>query len=163
MAATRQAMRSQGLRKAGQFTALVDILFATIGIFVIVFALQELATPATLRPAPYDALVLCGPDRLTRLHRVSGAPREFAARDIAGPLAAAVEGSGRVLIGLSPECAAEADGVVIADRLRAMARDLSDRRSDGDGLDLFEFAPLGGEGADAAALLGRFGAPEAAR
>jgi len=155
-------MRSRNLRKAGQFTALVDILFATIGIFVIVFALQELATPSVLRPAPYDALVLCGSDRIVRLHRMTGEVQEFGPRDIAGPLSEAVEGRGRVLIGLSQECAVEADGIVVADRLRTMVRDLSDRREDGDTLDLFEFAPLGGPGADATALLERFGSASGA-
>ena len=56
--------------------------------FAIVFSLQELATPSELRPAPYDALVLCGPDRIIRLHREDVPPTEFSTRDVAGPLSA---------------------------------------------------------------------------
>ncbi|MGX0905121.1 hypothetical protein ACSSV8_003715 [Roseovarius sp. MBR-79] len=156
MVAVRHPANLRRLQKAGQFTALVDILFATIGIFVIVFALQELVTTSELKPAPYDALILCDPDRTIRLYRKTGEAEEFSSRDISGPLSAAVEGSGRALIGLAQECAAEAEGVVVADRLREMAEDLSERREDGDTLDLFEFAPLGGPGTDAKALIERF-------
>ena len=145
------------IRYGSQYTALVDILFATIGIFVIVFALQELETPPQLRPAPYDALVLCGPDQIIRLHRNGSPPAEFSARDVAGPLSAALEGGGRVLIGLAAQCTYGNESVMPADRLREMARTLSDRRLDGDArLNMFEFAPLGHAGYDEAALLERF-------
>ena len=150
--------RSARLRQAGQFTALVDILFATIGIFVIVFALQDLQTPSLLRPAPYDALILCGSDRVVRLYQSAETPLEFGARDISEKLAEAVASQGRVLIALSAECSVADNGVVLADRLRSMTLALSDRRAEGDELNLFEFAPLGATKADEEALLQRFSA-----
>lgn len=47
------------------YASLVDILMATIGIFLVVFALQDPdATPVTRVPAPVEALIHCetGPD-----------------------------------------------------------------------------------------------------
>ena len=41
------------------YTALVDILLATLGIFIVVFALQSKITEQTLMPAITDGLVIC--------------------------------------------------------------------------------------------------------
>ena len=50
---------SRSISHGAHYTALVDLLCATIGIFVIVFALQDLEPPQALQPAPYDHLVIC--------------------------------------------------------------------------------------------------------
>lgn len=49
--------------------ALVDLLLATIGIFVIVFALQELQHPDDLQPAPVEGVILCQGQSLTAFSR----------------------------------------------------------------------------------------------
>lgn len=150
----------RAVQKAGQYTALVDILFATIGIFVIVFALQELEPKVDLVPAPYDKVLICGADRVLRLHEKDAVdPLSFGPREIASELRERLQLGGRVLVGLSAECMIDAgDGVVLVDRLRDMERQLTERGADAaSSLLLIEFAPLAKDGE--ADLLERFGAP----
>lgn len=148
------------MQKAGQYTALVDILFATIGIFVIVFALQELDPQVDLVPAPYDKVLICGADRVLRLHDKDAAdPVSFSPSEIVSDLQDRLQTGGRVLVGLSAECMIDADdGVVLVDRLRDMERQLTEREADAaSSLLLIEFAPLARDGE--ADLMERFGAP----
>lgn len=150
-------MNTSALQRAGQYTALVDILFATIGIFVIVFALQELKPPVELRPASYDAVLVCDSDRALRLYRADEQePVNYGLRAIGSDLQDELGAGGRVLIALTTECTTDpGDGIVVEDKLRALERKLTGRNSDKvSALLLLEFAPLakGGE----AALLDRF-------
>ena len=150
----------RGFQRAGQFTALVDILFATIGIFVIVFALQELKPEVDLVPAPYDMVLVCQNDRNLRLYeRQVPVPITYAPRDIADDLQERLKAGGRVLVALSAECMIDTgDGLVVIDRLRDMERELTERASDeASSLLLVEFAPLTKDGE--AGILARFGAP----
>lgn len=150
----------KAVQKAGQYTALVDILFATIGIFVIVFALQELDPQVDLVPAPYDKVLICGADRVLRLHEKGvGDPVSFGPREIASDLQNRLQAGGRVLVGLSAECMIDAgDGMMLVDQLRGIERQLTEREADAaSSLLLIEFAPLARDGE--ADLLERFGGP----
>jgi len=143
-----RALRS--IQKAGQFTALVDILFATIGIFVIVFALQDLDPPVDLLPAPYDAVVTCAEDRNLRFFRAEAeGPQIFGPRDIARDLRDVLDEGGRILVALSANCVIDTgDGIVVSDRLRDVERSLTERTgAEAKALLLMEYAPLeaGGE------------------
>lgn len=140
---------NRALLRAGQFTALVDILFATIGIFVIVFALQKLEPPADLRPAPFDALLACPADRVLQLHRKNGEkPTRYGPRDISGKLADELRSGGRVLVAISKECASDTgDGIVMIDRLHDLERKLTEHDAgEKSPLLLLEFAPLAADG-----------------
>lgn len=151
------AARRSRLRRSGQFTALVDILFATIGIFVIVFALQDIDPPVTLLPAPYDAIAVCGTDRVTTLYRdPKTEPERFGPRDIRTGLAEALSKGGRILIAITGACTVDdGDGTVVIDRIRELERTLGARAvGDETPLVLFEIAPLADDGQTA--LLDRF-------
>ena len=151
---------SRSISHRAQYTALVDILFATIGVFVIVFALQDLDPPQVLQPAPYDHLIVCGADgQLTHTAAPTDADaappdtRAIAPGDVTDVLAP----GGRVLIALDAACMAEVNGKSMATRLREVEEDLSDRIATATSpLTLFEFAPLGDGDAGAEALRARF-------
>lgn len=150
-------MSTSTLQRAGQYTALVDILFATIGIFVIVFALQELEPPVELLPAPYDAVLICDSDRALRLYRDGEQePVDYDRRAISSDLQNELGAGGRVLIALTAECTTDpGDGIVVEDKLRALERKLTERNADEvSALLLLEFAPLAKDGE--AALIDRF-------
>jgi hypothetical protein len=138
----RAATSMQGAR----FTALVDILFATIGVFVIVFALQDMDPPVQLQPAPYAHLVIChdgerlgyvGPD-----DDIEIALDRTAISD--GSLAERLQTGGRVLVALGPECVGATDRRPLAESLRTLEETLGNRIGTTIApLVLFEFAPLG--------------------
>lgn len=151
------APSAKSMQKAGQFTALVDILFATIGIFVIVFALQELDPPVDLLPAPYDSALVCGDDRALRLYaRGAEQPHNINIRSMERDLTDLLQRGGRVLVALSADCMRDpGDGVVVADRLHDLERNLTERETDtASTLLLMEFAPLAAGEEDA--LIARF-------
>ena len=137
---------SKTISHRAQYTALVDILFATIGVFVIVFALQDLVPASDLQPAPYDHAILCGPDaRLTYMDSTGENEIGLDERDISsGRVADLLAAGGRVLVALGGDCLSHRDGDSIFARLRDLEEVLSDRpASDRSPLTLFEFAPLG--------------------
>ncbi|WP_333713905.1 hypothetical protein [Yoonia sp.] len=145
---------SRSISHAAQYTALVDILFATIGVFVIVFALQDLDPPQPLQPAPYDHLITCeGQDALGYLGGDGQEAIDLRPADIrSGRLETLLAGGGRVLVALGSGCLIPGDGPAIARQLRDLEETLNDRpATDTSPLILFEFAPLGLDdtGADA--------------
>lgn len=137
---------SKTISHRAQYTALVDILFATIGVFVIVFALQDPVPASELQPAPYDHLILCGPDgQLSYLDGESVGEIALDEGDVgSGRLAELLAGGGRVLVALGGDCMSQRDGESLFAQLRDLEEILSDRAaSDRSPLVLFEFAPLG--------------------
>ena len=150
---------SRTISHRAQYTALVDILFATIGVFVIVFALQDLVPSSDLQPARYDHAILCGPEnRLSYLNRSDDGPVDLSERDIgSGRLAGMLEGGGRVLVALDGACLSQRGGDSLFAQLRELEDRLSDRpASDRSPLILFEFAPLGAGDLGADGLMRRF-------
>ena len=161
--AAGRILGTQRSRHAAQFTALVDILFATIGIFVIVFVLQDLETPSDLKPSRYDALVTCGAGQQISLYLASDGlspepARIFVPEEIDGLLAEALAGRGRILVALGSACLEARDGASPpGDELRELERRLGTRAGSGpEPLTLFEFAPLGSAQADHDSLLKLF-------
>lgn len=150
---------SRTIRHTAQYTALVDILFATIGIFVIVFALQDLDPPQELLSAPYNHLIMCGAERqLTFTSAATGATSDFTPDDLdAGMVEERLVGGGRVLVALSGDCLVGDGGPSVAAALRAIETTLSERKTTAlTPITLFEFAPLGEDDAGPEALLARF-------
>ena len=150
---------SRTISHGAQYTALVDILFATIGVFAIVFALQDLDPPQELQPAPYDHLIVCDASRQLSYTSVqTGEPSNFPVADIrSGALAERLAEGGRVLIALAGECVETMDGPDIPASLRDLEDALSDRPATAVApLTLFEFAPLGLDETGAEALRARF-------
>lgn len=146
---------SRTISHGAQYTALVDILFATIGVFVIVFALQDLDPPQELQPAPFDHLIVCDDDRsLTYTSAATGEDVSLRLADIdAGLPGGQLSGGGRVLVALSGACVSPLDGADIPTALRDLEDALSDRPTTAaTPLTLFEFAPLGRDDEAAAAL-----------
>lgn len=145
---------SRGIVHVAQYTALVDILFATIGVFVIVFALQDLDPPQPLQPAPYDHLIICeGQGEIGYLDRDGHEAIELHPADIgSGRLETLLAHGGRVLVALTSDCLLPDGGPEVARQLRDLEETLNDRpATDTSSLILFEFAPLGfgDTGADA--------------
>ncbi|MEE3317029.1 MAG: hypothetical protein VX202_04640 [Pseudomonadota bacterium] len=136
---------SRTINHQAQYTALVDILFATIGVFVIVFALQDLDPPQDLQPAPYDHLILCdtadtvayygaGPDQPLTLNKDE-------LRN--GRLGTLIQ-SGRVLIAFGRDCLAQSQQGGLYRMLVDLEEELTERpATETSPLTLFEFAPLG--------------------
>jgi hypothetical protein len=150
---------SRSISHGAQYTALVDLLCATIGIFVIVFALQDLEPPQTLQPAPYDHLVICDAGRaLTYNGRNTDQAVVLSSDNLAnGRLIQELAGGGRVLIALAGDCLVQDDGPSIATQLRDIEEDLSDRpATDASPLTLFEFSPLGEDDNGADVIRARF-------
>jgi len=137
----------------------VDILFATIGVFVIVFALQDPEPPTDLQPAPYAHLLIChdsdrlgyvGPDYRTEVPLSRG---DLDDGRVAGLLAA----GGRVLVALGPDCVDDVNRKPMAEALRTLEETLGNRVVTTIApLTLFEYAPLGTGPNDAEALVRRF-------
>ena len=145
--------------QGAQYTALVDILFATIGVFVIVFALQEVTPPVQLQPAPYTHLVIChDAERLSFLGDTDRAEIEFGRAALRnGDLAERLQSGGRVLVAMASGCLEATDLAPLAESLRDLEETLSNRVSTTIApLVLFEFAPLGTGPNTAEALVQRF-------
>lgn len=150
---------SRSINHAAQYTALVDILFATVGVFVIVFALQDLDPPQPLQPAPYDHLIICeGQGAIGYLGRNGQEAIALRPADIAsGRLESLLAGGGRVLVALSSDCLTQGDVPGFARQLSDLEETLNDRPStDTSPLILFEFAPLGLDDTSADAIRARF-------
>lgn len=152
---------SRTIRHTAQYTALVDILFATIGVFVIVFALQDIQPPTALQPASYEHLVLCDADRRLTIHTQGDTPGEGQVLGRielgAEALEQALKGGGRVLVALAAACLMNDGKASVATQLRALEKRLSDRPATATTpLTLFEFAPLGLGAHGAEALIERF-------
>ncbi|KQI70751.1 hypothetical protein AN191_16355 [Loktanella sp. 5RATIMAR09] len=150
---------SRSISHGAQYTALVDLLCATIGIFVIVFALQDLEPPQALQPAPYDHLVICDAGRaLTYNGRNTDQATVLGDEDLGnGRLMQELAGGGRVLVALAGDCLVQDEGPSVAAQLREIEEDLSDRpATDASPLTLFEFSPLGQDDNGADAIRARF-------
>ena len=137
--------RDAGLPTGG-VSALVDILLATIGIFVIVFALQEIVERDPLHPQDYAALVLCdgtGTLTLALPDRTLPVPQADA---LAPMLAREVPDGGPVFFGIALACQTRTarPGVSIAQALREQRDQLVDLVSAGP-IHVFEVGPLSGD------------------
>jgi hypothetical protein len=151
--------RAAKLMQGAQYTALVDILFATTGVFVIVFALQDVVPPVRLQPAPYMHLVIChDAERLGYMRggdEVEAALGRSAVSD--GTLAERLQSGGRVLVALGPACVEATDQRPLVESLRELEATLGNRLATTIApLVLFEFAPLGTGPNSAEALVRRF-------
>jgi len=150
---------SRTISHGASYTALVDILFATIGVFVIVFALQDVQPPKDLQPAPYAHLIMCEQGRALSYQSAGSdevTPLEIVDLDN-GRLQERLAPGGRVLVALAGDCVRQ-DGVdSIATLLTKLETTLSARPSTGAApLVLFEFSPLGQGEMGATALRQRF-------
>lgn len=139
--------------------ALVDILMATMGIFVIVFALQEVVDAPTRRPAPYDVLVICRDDGTVAAHQSGqAAPTLTEPAGFAALLPGLAPEGGRFLVALSAGCAVPPTGGTAASQVLIAAFEAANRVT-GEVVDVlhrYELAPLGGDGFDEPALLARW-------
>lgn len=88
----------------GDFTALIDIMMATIGIFVIVFALQEIVEQTTDDPKPYDLLIFCTSDGALDLHRRDGETRTAQPDAVADGVERFLPDGGDLFLGIGPGC-----------------------------------------------------------
>lgn len=144
-------------------TSLVDVMLATIGIFVIVFALQEVSRPTVRVPAPFDGAILCDANGAYSLHDLDGGSQPLARADLAASLAVIVPDGGRFLVGITPGCASTAidKRTQASDLAYAMRRKLGlQTTSSGEPLHQFEIAPLGSGAVSFEALLKRIRPPK---
>ena len=128
-------------------TSLVDILMATIGIFVIVFALQEVVSTPPLVPAPYDALAFCRDAGTVAIYSddKSGGPSVVSVEGFTTALNRLVPNGGRLMLGVTRACVqADAKGSAPVQRLidtLEQANTLAPNRTDP--LHIYEVVPLG--------------------
>ncbi|WP_273523273.1 hypothetical protein [Rhodosalinus sediminis] len=146
-------MSARAAKRAGAlhlgYAALVDILLATMGIFVVVFAMQTLSDVRERVPAPVDGLVFChgGAQGVRLLSMQAG--QEVETRGSAGPdLADRIRrvwpDGGRIWVAVGRECA-------LSDAMNAVRdaeRDLR-RLGDASAPYVLEIAPLPSGGEDA--------------
>lgn len=126
-------------------TSLVDILLSTIGVFVIVFALQEISDPVTRVPAPFDGAILCGADGDYTAFDLNGGSAALPEADMAAALRIFAPDGGRFLIALAPGCAEARNtkGGSAAGLAWTLVSDIGAQRADApDALHRFEIAPL---------------------
>ena len=137
------AARRGDVVPAGGFAALVDILLASIGIFVIIFALQEIVEEVPLEPLDYSALVLC--DGQTSLSLAL--PEETVAVEsisvLSGLLAERLPDGGAIFFGLALPCQTQAarPGVSFAMALRE-EREALVAMNEAAPVHLFEVGPI---------------------
>lgn len=155
--------RRRDARSATEYMALVDILFAILGIIVVVIALQPVMNETADRPRPFDGLVLCtgsdtvivaAPDAPPAKRPLEAVIADISAREIPGPV---------VLLGIAPPCAL---GDPSPARLLRKALDDAARVDRGETQQpyLFEMLPLAEEGPDGAeGVLERFKASDQSR
>lgn len=137
---------SKVIPTGASYTALVDILFATIGVFVIVFALQDVEPPQDLQPAPYAHLILC--DEGPALSYLGVDAAEPLLLDMTaledGQLSDLLSSGGRVLVALHGDCLTQNGDDSVAQRLGAFEESLSEVPTTGaKPMTLFEFSPIG--------------------
>ncbi|NKN31687.1 hypothetical protein [Marichromatium bheemlicum] len=140
-------------------TSLVDLLLATIGIFVIVFALQEVVVPSERVAAPFDGAVLCDAGGRYRGHLPDGRVQPLDRADLATAVRLWAPAGGRFLIGITPGCAQTEltrgrSAAALAFAIRAELGLQTD--PSGEPIHRFEIAPLVDE-AHFAALLDELG------
>jgi hypothetical protein len=143
----------------GGFTALVDILLATIGIFVIVFAMQSVAEVQRLQPAPYDGIISCdAKERIALdLRGPDGAVKrtDLPTGDILPVLRMLLADGGRFLVASDPLCLINASADSPESQLVRLEGELSDL-ADPDTTHQFEYVPLGPAPDDLAGLRSRW-------
>lgn len=139
-------------------TSLVDVLLSTIGIFVIIFALQEIARPTDRVPGSFDGAILCDDEGRYILHNLDGATETLDISDLAGSLGALVPAGGRFLVGISAGCATTEirKGVTAISPAYGMRSELGLQTDPtGEAIHQFEIAPLDSSANSFSALLSR--------
>ena len=137
-------------------TSLVDVLLSTIGIFVIIFALQEIAKPTDRVPAAFDGAILCDDEGRYVMHPFAGESTVLDADDLAASLGTAVPEGGRFLIAISAGCAQTEvrKGVTAVALAFRMRRELGLQTDpSGEPIHQFEIAPLGSDAGAFSVLL----------
>lgn len=130
--------------KTLSMTSLVDLFMSTIGIFIIVFALQEIAEPVERSPAPFDGAALCDSDGRFHAYRPDGARTDLDSDALADSLTAAFPQGGVILVGVTPGCAAAEVGGRPAPLAAVLARrDLGRSETEtGEPLHRLDIAPV---------------------
>jgi hypothetical protein len=148
---------------SGGFMSLVDILLATIGIFLIVFAMQSLAEVRRLQPAPYDGIISCdAEERITLDLRGPGGTMtrsDLPKGDILPLFRALLSDGGRFLVASDPLCLIDSAADSAASQLARLDGELS-LLADPDTTHQFEYVPLGPAPDDIAGLRRRWMGPQ---
>ncbi|MDF2235877.1 hypothetical protein P2H44_25270 [Albimonas sp. CAU 1670] len=122
----------------------MDVLLATIGIFIVVFALQEPAKPVELRPVAYDGAILCDGQGAFVAWPFDVEPIALDAERFAEAVAHVWPQGGVLLVGVAPGCVEAGEGLTPALRAR---RDLDRIEAEQGGpLHRLDFAPVESEG-----------------
>ena len=136
-------------------TSLVDILLSTIGVFVIIFALQEISDPIERAPLAIAGILVCRNDGSIVAYPPHGNPRDLALSNLAGAFERFAPEGGNFLIAVHGGCdqVKGPDGHTAFALLQRLAERFSrvvDEK--GEAIHRFAFAPLG-DAVDEAALL----------
>ena len=150
--------RSAPEQQGGGMTSLVDVLLSTIGIFVIIFALQEIVVPTERAPAPFDGAIVCDDVGAYTAHDLQGRSHLLDTKDLAKAMTEFAPEGGRFLLGITPGCAAAEikRGTFASSLAFSMRRELGlQTDSSGEALHQFEIAPLDRDTYSFEAMLGR--------
>lgn len=150
--------RSASVQQNAGMTSLVDVFLSTIGIFVIIFALQEIAVLTERVPAPFDGAIVCDKDGAYTAHDLQGRSELLDLKDLAKAMKKFAPEGGRFLVGITPGCGAKEvkKGPYASSLAYPMRRKLGlQTDSSGEALHQFEIAPLDREAHSFEAILGR--------
>ena len=134
----------QALPNVG-YAALVDILIATMGIFIVVFTQLQLDDAPPLVPMPVDGVVICTGDEPVSLYFWQDG-QETVSLVAVDALQAKIESTwsngARLLIGMTEGCAYSS---VTAEKLWLLETSIRQGVAQDSGSFLIEIAPLSGE------------------
>lgn len=125
----------------GDFTALIDIMMATIGIFVIVFALQEIVEHEANDPKPYDLAIFCTNDAGVSVHLRDGVSETLAVDAMAAGVERMLPEGGDMFLGLGAACP-QKTMVALIQALEGLGRVDPDAPSN---VHRYEMGPLGAD------------------
>jgi hypothetical protein len=149
--------RKSGVGAASGFAPLIDILMASIGIYIVIFAFQEIEDHPTLHKARYDGIVLCQSPSAAEIYLAPDAAGEsIAYQALEGYLASETPEGGRFLFAKGDGCYDAGEGIRTPSyRLRLVEEALTDN-SKPNRMHQFEIAPLGNPPYDRDGILARW-------
>ena len=131
--------------KGSGMTSLVDVFLSTIGIFVIIFALQEISVVSERVPASFDGALVCDNEGIYVIHGFRGNQERLDSNNLSFGVKNFAPGGGRFLVGIMPRCASTEikKGVFATSLAFKMREELGlHTNASGEALYQFEIAPL---------------------
>lgn len=149
--------RKAGVGRASGFAPLIDILMASIGIYIVIFVFQEFEDNPTLHKARYDGIVFCQSPNAAEIYLEPDAAGESVAYEaLEGYLASETPEGGQFLFAKGDGCYEAGDGEVTPSYRIGLAEEALTDNSTPTRMHQFEIAPLGEAPYDKDGILSRW-------